>query len=94
MHSTEVAFSLHTQPARVRFLAFPRYFRSRDFSTAVQCRVCGECMKCLIVDQTHLELASGKLVLQKRVLLHKSNALQTKLQGFIANVSDTILLLV
>ena len=51
-------------------------------------------MKCLIVDQTHLELASGKTVLQKRVLLHKSNALQTKLQGFIANVSDTILLLV
>ena len=71
-HRTEVAFALFTQLARIRFTVFPSCFRirisrcHRDLSTSVHCLVWGQCMKCLIVDRTHLVLASGKLVLQKK----------------------------
>ena len=38
-HSTEVAFALHTQPPRVRFLAFPKFFQcSRGLPTGVLLR--------------------------------------------------------
>ena len=76
-HCTEVAFVLLTQPAQVGFLAFPRFFQrnsnflfsQRFIDSSALLSVCGQCMKsCLIVDGTHLVLASGKLVLQKRIM--------------------------
>ena len=73
-HSTEVAFALLTQLARARFSPLPRFLKfkfefsrcRRDLSTAVHCLVCGQCMKCLIVDRTHLAQDSSKLVLLKK----------------------------
>ena len=63
-----IAFSLRTQRPRIRFLAFPRFFQIPNFQTSglkfldvveiyrQQCMlsVCGQCIKCLIVDRTHL----------------------------------------
>ena len=73
-HSTEVAFALLILLARVWFSVFTRFFREiqiswcrRDLSTAVHCLVCVDsAWKSLILDQTHLVLASGKLVLEKQ----------------------------
>ena len=66
-HSTELAFALLTQPARVWFSAFPKTFRnflmSLKFNDSALLRECT--VQSLIVVQTHLVLVSGKLVLQK-----------------------------
>ena len=62
-HCTAVAFALTTQPARVPFLAFPVLLGFNDSkSTAYTV----DSARGLIVIQTHLVLASGKLVLQKK----------------------------
>ena len=55
-HCTEVAFVLHTQPARVRFLAFLRFFPFQNF--LMYLRFNGSALL--------RELVSGKLVLQKK----------------------------
>ena len=35
----------------------------------MHCLMCGQCTKCLIIDLTHLVLASDKLVLQRKVFI-------------------------
>ena len=67
-HSTEVAFALYTQPARVEFSAFPRFFRNflmllRFNDSALLREVT---VQSLIAVQTHLVLVRGKLVQQKK----------------------------
>ena len=37
-----------------------------DLSTGVHHLVCVQCKKCVMIDQTHQELTSGKLVPQKK----------------------------
>ena len=63
-HST---FALHTQPTRVRFSAFPRYFRNflmlLRFNNSALLRKWT--VQSLIVVRTHTVLLSGKLVQQK-----------------------------
>ena len=65
-HSTEVAFALPTQPSQVQLSAFPIqcYW---DLSTAALLRDRVDSAKSLVVDQTHLVLVFGKLVVQKKI---------------------------
>ena len=69
-HNTEVAFVLLTQPARVRFLAFSRFFE--NFLMLLRLYISALLrewtVQSLIFAQTHLVRVSGKLVLQKRTL--------------------------
>ena len=72
-YSPEVAFALHTQPARVQFSAFPRFFRNflmllRFNDSALLWEWTVQSLK---VVRTHLVLISGRLVLQKRLELTK-----------------------
>ena len=66
-----VAFLLLTQRPRVWFLAFPRFVRNflmllRFIHSSALLRAWTVQKKCLIVDRTHLVLASSKLVLQTK----------------------------
>ena len=64
LHSTEVAFLLRAKQSRVRFSAFPK--NNFDVNETYQRRWLEESGQRLeYVDQTHLVLASGKLVFQK-----------------------------
>ena len=62
-HSTAVAFALPTQPARVRFPALMLLGFNDSKCTAYTV----DSASGLIVIQTHLVLAIGKLVLQKNI---------------------------
>ena len=65
LHSTEVAFLLLTQQPQVRFSAFLKiYFDVTEIYQWCWLEKSGQMLE--NVDQTHLVLASDKLVLQKR----------------------------
>ena len=69
MHSTEIAFLLLTQLPWVRFLAFSKiYFHVAEICRQRWLEESGQMIE--NVDQTHLSLASGKLVLQKNFRCH------------------------